>query len=174
VADEKGLAEADLVLLPEDWDGELAPGVSSNLMFVVQLSDGEPVRLGKVERPRDARQVKESLEGGEPLQSTQVELQGGEVLDVRYSRQGVLWKTRGHHVLLPARREFESVGEVAAILSEPHQLLLASEPLPGPEAPITVPEKERRACPGPPPHRPIVPRGLKFCPNHPGVETEPI
>jgi hypothetical protein len=172
MATEKALADAKLVLLPEDWEGEVDPGSSSDLMFVVQLEDGEPVRLAKLSEVQHAGQVKEGLEEGEPLRPAQVELPEGRVLNISYGRQGALWREGGRHVLLPAKRSFEGPEEVAAILAQPHYLAITGEQLPGRAEPFTRRRSVLRECPGPPPHLITLPPGESGCPSH-GVQTEP-
>jgi hypothetical protein len=174
MADERALARADLVLLPDGWDGDLGPSREASLTFVVQVDEGEPTRLAKVNRLRHAGQIKDGIEQGEALHPAHIELPGGRPLDIRFSRQGAIWEEGGKHVLLPAERSFAGPEEVEAILSQPDYLALTGEPILGHKE--TLPPASRwvlMECPGPPPHLVTLARGERFCSIHPGVETAP-
>jgi hypothetical protein len=171
---EKELAEADLLLMPEGWEGELEPGFSSDLMFVVQLRDGRPAKLQRLEGPRRPADVTASLGAGEALVPARVELPDGSMLDVRFARGGAIWERAKHHVFLPATEDFEAPEDVASKLATPGFSLLASEPLLGRTVPVPVPRTETLECTGPPAHTITVPWGLHACLIHPEAKTERV
>lgn len=174
MAGEKELAEAELVLLPEGWEGDLDADRKSDLMFVVQLRDEEPVRLGRLERPRHRGEVTRSAEQGEPLVPARVELPDGSVLDLHFARQGAVWERDDHHLFLPAREAFEAPEDVAAMFATPNVAFLSVEQLPGRRGRLPPPRTETLECLGPPPHTITVAWGAHSCPEHPEAHTERV
>lgn len=175
------LEESEVLVLSADWEGEVAPPSEADVLFVVQLREGRPAVLSKLEDLEEPVGTVEVREAGEELQPAQVSLPEEGVIEFHFARHGAVLKGREQHFFLPAEGAFESREDVISTLSAPgYSLLAALEALPGESGDVEDDsqggvERESRECPGGPlPHRVRVRRGDKTCPQHPDVETEAI
>lgn len=173
MSQDKFLTEADFWVVPEGWEPKEEEWLpDGRVLFVVHLRNREPVTLESV--PTQRMHLVFRHEQGEALRPAQVEIPGGMVLDIYFSREGAVVSGEKPALLIPSGEPFRKVEDVSAALSrQGYRLMTAFEPLPGPPEPIPPrPHYEPRECPGPPRHVVNVSSGHPYCPIH-DVEVEP-